>query len=105
MKSRRAAAAQALWGPDVAGQRLDNTPLHLAVAAYINEAAKRRVAEKVKKRAEGGDSDGDDDEAAEDDSALNENERFDTPRSVGVDGTCTRGRWTRASRAPGRWPR
>ena len=79
VKSRRAAAAQALWGPDVAGQRLDNTPLHLAVAAYINEAAKRRVAEKVKKRAEGGDSDGDDDEAAEDDSALNENERFDTP--------------------------
>ena len=37
VKSRRAAAAQALWGPDVAGQRLDNTPLHLAVAAYINE--------------------------------------------------------------------
>ena len=78
MKSRRAAAAQALWGPDIAGQRLDNTPLHLAVAAYINEAAKRRVAENAKKRAEGGDSDEGDD-AAEDDSALDENERFDTP--------------------------
>ena len=78
VKSRRAAAAQALWGPDIAGQRLDNTPLHLAVAAYINEAAKRRVAENAKKRAEGGDSDEGDD-AAEDDSALDENERFDTP--------------------------
>ena len=78
VKSRRAAAAQALWGPDVAGQRLDNTPLHLAVAAYINEAAKRRVVENAKKRAEGGDSDDGDDDA-EDDSALDENERFDTP--------------------------
>ena len=66
VKSRRAAAAQALWGPEVAGQRLDNTPLHLAVAAYINEAAKRRVAESARRRADGvesddgaGDSDGD----------------------------------------------
>ena len=45
VKSRRAAAARALWGADVAERRLDNTPLHLAVAAYINEAAKRRVQE------------------------------------------------------------
>ena len=45
VKSRRAAAARALWGSDVAERRLDNTPLHLAVAAYINEAAKRRVQE------------------------------------------------------------
>ena len=45
IKSRRAAAARALWGAAAAGQRLDNTPLHLAVAAYINEAARRRVQE------------------------------------------------------------
>ena len=32
-------------GAGGAAERLDNTPLHLAVAAYINEAAKRRVAE------------------------------------------------------------
>ena len=45
VRSRRAAAARALWGAEGAAERLDNTPLHLAVAAYINEAAKRRVAE------------------------------------------------------------
>ena len=43
VKSRRAAAARALWGSATAGERLDNTPLHLAVAAYINETAKRRA--------------------------------------------------------------
>ena len=43
IKSRRAAAARALWGAAAAGQRLDNTPLHLAVAAYINEAARERA--------------------------------------------------------------
>jgi ankyrin repeat protein len=42
VKSRRAAAARALWGSATAHEHLENTPLHLAVAAYINEAAKRR---------------------------------------------------------------
>ena len=49
VRSRRAAAARALWGAEGAVERLDNTPLHLAVAAYINEAAKRRVAENQNK--------------------------------------------------------
>ena len=81
VKSRRAAAAQALWGPEVAGQRLDNTPLHLAVAAYINEAAKRRVAESARRRADGVESDdgaGDSDGDAADSSDSNKNQ-FDTP--------------------------
>jgi len=49
VRSRRAAAARALWGVEGAVERLDNTPLHLAVAAYINEAAKRRVLENQRK--------------------------------------------------------
>ena len=43
VRLRRTAAARALWGSAAAGERLDNSPLHLAVAAYINKAATRRA--------------------------------------------------------------
>jgi ankyrin repeat domain-containing protein 17 len=52
VKSRRANAAKQLWGVNTAPDRLDNTPLHLAVALYINEAAKRRVKERDAREAE-----------------------------------------------------
>ena len=64
VRSRRAAAARALWGAEGAAERLDNTPLHLAVAAYINEAAKRRVAENQLKNQTRDGLDGLDDEQA-----------------------------------------
>ena len=60
----RAGPPRALWGAEGAAERLDNTPLHLAVAAYINEAAKRRVAENQLKNQTRDGLDGLDDEQA-----------------------------------------
>ncbi len=102
VKSRRAAAAQALWGPDVAGQRLDNTRSRLNSPWGRREGWRRMP----KNAPRGGATRTATTTKPPRTTRLSTKTNDSTlPRSVGVDGTCTRGRWTRASRAPGRWPR